>query len=912
MCNVHNLFLWSICGNCTVLFLQFLQVYFCFHYFSFFRNPDEIFVAGGPTALREGSNTFKRPKLEEAVISSDSSDEETPHSSNVGPALYRHKWHAFKEKNTFFKDSKRIAKTLLFPSVQVNNSVPVGCDQELCFLIDSSQLRYKEDLTCDETGKYQKPSRAKSEITIDKDDNVGSCEDIGDSKKYTLVRKYYKHKDTPNFQRTLYELHDAEDGRPMHPICMIRYEWRGEQTELIMSPHGNRKNSHEQPFIRSKKELLQNLKMSHKCSSAQRVIDECYEKAGGSELQSFSSVPRDRKQVYRHGPVKSKSSDFNELLMMNMKGDFVKSVEFCHEKSRGTMPRCVLYTDKQAEDMRRSVCDKGRVLVFDATFDCGPMYVTIACYRHDSFINKGNDKSVLMPGAILIHGRRDFETYRYFGHELSKGLRNTSVPFFGTDGELALKQGIAATSSFKESSHLHCMLHHKRNCETKLAKLGVTSNTRRILRSIYGEQVGSTRYEGLADCNSEEEYEVQLATWAAQWDAMETTETHKEAEFSTWFRRFKSQDVKTSMLKPLRTQAGLGDPPRQFTTNDAESINAMVSRWIAGKKGWDELAKCLYDFVLSKYRELEMAVLGIGERKLDHQYKHLQKTAVQWRNMSTAAHKEIFQQTHLTTEQHAELSIGPDESSVCGFTSDQLQDVWHKAGLILQSPENIVSAPNNTKITVCFSETSNFTVTQQGDLAKFVCEDKCKSFNFHERLFCEHCLAVAEHRGVLADFLVTVNGRKRASTVSLVNKALQKQCAGSGKKQATKRRGANNTVGCEVQNVVRMPQTHQPFSVARKVGIISRCYGCSHKFHDRMNDPPRDLILKKLDFREWVDKNSGEMRRSQSLVPTYYHLKIDCVRMRYPITQIKDILLYDEMKEQLSEEHLTKLRKFGL
>lgn len=177
-------------------------MYFCFYYFSFFRNPDEVFMAGGPTAFREGSNTFKRPKLEEAVISSDSSDEENHHSSNVGPALYRHKWHAFKEENTYFKDSKRIAKTLLFPSVQVNNSVPVGCDQELCFLIDSSQLRFKEDLTCDETGKYQKPSRAKSEITIDKDDNVGSCEDIGDSRKYTLVRKYYKHKDTPNFQRT--------------------------------------------------------------------------------------------------------------------------------------------------------------------------------------------------------------------------------------------------------------------------------------------------------------------------------------------------------------------------------------------------------------------------------------------------------------------------------------------------------------------------------------------------------------------------------------------------------------------------------------------------------------------------------------------------------------------------------------
>ena len=141
----------------------------------------------------------------------------------------------------------------------------------------------------------------------------------------------------------------------------------------------------------------------------------------------------------------------------------------------------------------------------------------------------------------------------------------------------------------------------------------------------------------------------------------------------------------------------------------------QMDRW--KKKGWDELAKCLQDFVLSKYRELEMAVLGIGERKLDQQYKHLQMTAVQWRSMSKQEHKEVLQQAHLTPELDTELSIGPDESSVCGFTSDQLQDVWHKAGLILQSPENIVSAPNNPKITVCFSETSNFTVTQWQNLS---------------------------------------------------------------------------------------------------------------------------------------------------------------------------------------------------
>ena len=859
---------------------------------------------------------LKEPKCEELFFTSDSSDEENQPaplqprsvSSNDGETLFKNKWHVLNERSNFFKDSKRVAKALLFPATEVNDSVPVGCDEEMAFLVDTSKLRYSEDLTCDENGKYSKASRSKCTITVDENNNVGSEANSATTQTYTLVRKYFRHKDTPEFQRTIYELHLQANG-DVHPIVVIRYEWKGQKSELKLTPHGNqRKNS--RPYIRARKELIEDLKSS-KGSSGQKVVNELYDKQGGIEIQSFASVPRDTRQVYRHNAVGGKGSDFSELLKLNLKGDFVKSIEFSHAKGKGSMPRCVLFTDEQAQDVKRNCCQSGNVLMFDVTFDCGPMFVTIASYRNDQFVNKGNNRSVLMPGPILLHTQKDQDTFRYFGNEISKSLNNASVKFFGTDGESALHKGLRGTESFSDAEHLQCMIHHKGNCEKKLTGLGVKKNAKRILRSIYGEQVEETRYEGLADAESPEEYEAKLATWIQQWDALEFEETGREPEFSLWFQRFKSVDIKKCMLKTLRREAGLGDPPRQFTTNDAESINAMVSRWLKGKKGWDELAKCLHEFVISKYRELEMAVLGIGERQLATPFESLQKTPVEWRKMSRDDKRSVLKQAHLTTELPKSLSIGAEESGVGGFTSAELNDVWQKAETIMASPSNIVPFPNNERQVICFADNSHFTVTKSAT-DRFSCDGKCRSYAFHEQLLCEHCLAVAESKGLLAEFLVSINTKRNASTVSLVNKALQRQCANSGRKQTTKRKGANNTISCEVKKVVRTPCTPQPFCVARKVGIISRCYGCRRYFEEEMDVPPRDLILRKLDFREWVDKNSGELRRSQCLVPTYYHLKLDCVRMRYPVCQIKDILLHDEVKDQLTEQHMRKLMHFGI
>jgi len=41
--------------------------------------------------------------------------------------------------------------------------------------------------------------------------------------------------------------------------------------------------------------------------------------------------------------------------------------------------------------------------------------------------------------------------------------------------------------------------------------------------------------------------------------------------FFDWFTKYKATTIKEALLKPVRIEAGLGNPPNEFTTNDTEA-----------------------------------------------------------------------------------------------------------------------------------------------------------------------------------------------------------------------------------------------------------------------------------------------------------------------------------------------------
>ena len=305
--------------------------------------------------------------LDDVIDKSDSSDSDV---SDKEVKSFK-KWKVFKgSKARFFKNSVAITKTLLNPDTEiVNKTVPAGCDDNISFVVDKNETDIS-DITSDGTGKYRRPSYSRSDI------------EIGDE-KYTLVRKYYAHKDTPGFKRTIYVLEKCQE--PLQYV-IIRYEWVGQKSSLIIKPHGNAKNPDSaQPYLKTKNSVLKKLKeaSSQERKPANKMINDLYQVQGGSEgISSFSDVPRDAKQVYRHGPPKQQVSDFSLLLRANLMDEFVHSVEFVQGN-----PRVFLCSPEQAADVLHFCCKGNAVLNVDPTYELGPFLVTPTSYRHPMFVN---------------------------------------------------------------------------------------------------------------------------------------------------------------------------------------------------------------------------------------------------------------------------------------------------------------------------------------------------------------------------------------------------------------------------------------------------------------------------------------------------------------------------------------------
>jgi hypothetical protein len=67
------------------------------------------------------------------------------------------------------------------------------------------------------------------------------------------------------------------------------------------------------------------------------------------------------------------------------------------------------------------------------------------------------------------------------------------------------------------------------------------------------------------------------------------------------------------MLKPVRTAAGLGDPPAEFNTNDSESTNSAVKQFLQFKKSdWPTFNEKIKKYIVLQQEEIDKSIVGIG------------------------------------------------------------------------------------------------------------------------------------------------------------------------------------------------------------------------------------------------------------------------------------------------------------
>ena len=192
-------------------------------------------------------------------------------------------------------------------------------------------------------------------------------------------------------------------------------------------------------------------------------------------------------------------------------------------------------------------------------------------------------------GPILIHFRKNFSTYLYFASTLIGLQRDLEkLKAFGTDGETALVD--AFSHEFGFAIHLSCALHLRRNIKQQLhSQRFPEEHIKTTLEEIFGVSKGTVHLEGLIDCKTCEEFDNKLALLKPIWDARESSNSTGTAEFYEWFVKHKSEVLKSTALYPVRVEAGLGTPPKLFTTNASESLNAVIKSKVNYEKS--ELGK---------------------------------------------------------------------------------------------------------------------------------------------------------------------------------------------------------------------------------------------------------------------------------------------------------------------------------
>ena len=81
------------------------------------------------------------------------------------------------------------------------------------------------------------------------------------------------------------------------------------------------------------------------------------------------------------------------------------------------------------------------------------------------------------------------------------------------------------------------------------------------------------------------------------------------------------------MLRPVREKAGLGRPPKAFTTNASESINAVLKRKVNYKRNESPVfLEKVKELIKEQDSEIEKAVINRGKYMIDQEFKRLSKT----------------------------------------------------------------------------------------------------------------------------------------------------------------------------------------------------------------------------------------------------------------------------------------------
>ena len=267
---------------------------------------------------------------------------------------------------------------------------------------------------------------------------------------------------------------------------------------------------------------------------------------------------------------------------------------------------------------------------------------------------------------------------------------------------------------------------------------------------------------------------------------------------------FQADIIKESMITPIRRDAGLSDPPKEYTNNDVEAGNFMIRYALEfDAKKSNEFIESVRDLICLQYRNEERAILGKGPYRVSPRFKALEIPESKWgtlthqqrmsmlekfKNAGMDSAKSLVDEPIGQQELRStlKLSIAPENSGIKTVPMPVLQIMFEKAKYLSQKKCLVVPKPGATDGSYIVAGNANnvYTVTPgKGNSLK--CDRAC--VNAKSKI-CEHVLAVAEDIGVMSEFLKWFTSSKSGPSFSSIALVTAKQNVG---KKGSKRKRSN-------------------------------------------------------------------------------------------------------------------------
>eukprot|EP00794_Sanderia_malayensis_P001057 gene1057-394_t len=403
------------------------------------------------------------------------------------------------------------------------------------------------------------------------------------------------------------------------------------------------------------------------------------------------------------------------------------------------------------------------------------------------------------------------------------------------------------------------------------------------MQDIFGRQDGATKYYGLVDCDTEREVSEKFGNLKSSWDKLEQESTSKTScTFHEWFEKEKLADLITSMLKPVRIDAGLGNPPTQYTNNDVESAYFVIKHHLQfDAKKPSEFINSIKEIITIQQNDEERAVFNKGPYIPAKRFQHLAVGDDLWGQMThpqKASHICKFVKADMNTERkerkaaqpvhdivtpHAtQLETTPLEAKLSTVPLPVLEVMFEKANDLLASPGRGSKGASMTAMAL-----------EGGPKSAGKKPRNRKKSNKKNETPQKYVDLLANNRAGFdsRQSHTEIQEQGQFCTESNDQNPLQWQQIQLMAQQMAPQMHMNGPAIAPLPHNFREAE----FTLKWVTGTtVSRCYGCSGKIINPPLPGPDDIVIVYKDIREYRDRQTGQIMQTPIAQNIHFHMRL--------------------------------------